>query len=573
VDKKTIAILVVLAILIIFYWPILEFLGVVKPTPHQATQPTTPDSVTTAQPTPGQPGTVPRSPLETSPTGLAVAPTAAAFPQSDSVKADTIVVRTNKYDVVLSSFGGGPVSLKLKDYTYRNGDPVQMLAETQRVTPECRFAGGTFSSSQLNYACNLAPGVYDATTGPLSVVYTFTSAEGNAIERKLIFYPDQHHFDLTVTIPNPAQFGFERSYDLVWNTPLQPTEPGLKDDYDAMEVVAMQGGSRERLGDFEDDVLNQRLEGDATWAGVRTKYFTAVVIPQTRHADGVLGQGDISTFDTETGMIDRRRLVGGLEMPFSSLSPIADSFTVFVGPLDYLMMADYDVDMEAMLDIGTTPWVGWIIKPFAIGVIWLLPKMYAMVPNYGLVILLFAFLVKVVTLPLSLKSFKSMQGMKELQPKLEELKERHKKDAARLNQETMKLYKQHGINPLSGCLVMLPQMPLIIALFSVFRATILLREAPFFWFIDDLSRGAQSFTDPYMILVVLMVAAQFVSQKLTMTATQQNKMLLYILPVIIGFLFRTVAAGLVLYWTAFSLLSMLDYAVFRRSKNAEVRTV
>jgi YidC/Oxa1 family membrane protein insertase len=573
VDKKTVAILIVLAVLIIFYWPILEFVGVVKPTPRQAAETTTPDTVAGAQPVPGQPGQVTKSPLDITPSA-SVAPTSiAAFPKTDSVKADTVVVRTNKYEVILSSFGGGPVSLKLKDYVYRSGEPVQMLPEAQRVTPECRFAGGTFSSSQLNYSCNLAPGVYDATSSPLAVVYTYKSEDGSTIERKLIFYPDQHHFDLTVTIPNPARFGFERNYDLVWNTPLEPTEPQLKDDYDAMEVVAMRGGSRERLGDFEDGVLNQRVEGDATWAGVRSKYFSAVMIPQSRHADGVMGQGDMSPIDTETGMMDRRRLVAGLEMPFSSLNPIADSFTVFVGPLDYLMMADYDVDMQAMLDIGTMPVVGWLIKPFAIGVLWLLPKMYQVVPNYGLVILLFALMVKVVTLPLSLKSFKSMQAMKDVQPKLEELKEKYKKDAAKLNQEMMKLYKQHGVNPLSGCLVMLPQMPLIIALFSVFRATILLRDAPFFWFIDDLSRGAQSYTDPYMILVVLMILAQFVSQKITMTATQQNKMLMYILPVVIGFMFRTVASGLVLYWTSFSLLSMLDYAIFSRSKNTEVKTV
>jgi YidC/Oxa1 family membrane protein insertase len=574
VDKKSIAIVAVLAILIIFYWPILEFLGFVKPQERKAADTAATDTVAVAQPAAGQSGQVPKSPLDVTPGApVALAATVAAFPQSDtSLKVDTIVIHTNKYDMVLSSLGGGPTSLKLKDYAYRSGEPIQMLVDAQRVTPECRFAGGTFSSSQLNYTCNLTPGTYEVTSAPLAVVYTYTAGDGYTIERKLIFYPDQHHFDLTLTIPNPARFGFERSYDLVWNTPLQPTEPQVKDDYAAMEVVAMQGGSRDRLGDFEDGVLNQRAEGDATWAGVRSKYFTAVMIPQSRHADGVMGQGDVLTVDTETGMLDRRRLIGGLEMPFSSLNPIADSFTVFVGPLDYLMMADYDVDMQAMLDIGTMPVVGWIIKPFAIGVLWLLPKMYQVVPNYGLVILLFALLVKLVTLPLSLKSFKSMQAMKEVQPKLDELKEKYKKDAAKLNQEMMKLYKQHGVNPLSGCLVMLPQMPLVIALFSVFRATILLRDAPFVWFINDLSRGAQTYTDPYMILVLLMIASQFVSQKLTMTATQQNKIFLYVLPVIIGFMFRTVASGLVLYWTSFSLLSMLDYAIFRRgSKNPEVK--
>jgi YidC/Oxa1 family membrane protein insertase len=141
-----------------------------------------------------------------------------------------------------------------------------------------------------------------------------------------------------------------------------------------------------------------------------------------------------------------------------------------------------------------------------------------------------------------------------------------------MNQEMMKMYKAHGVNPLSGCLPILPQMPLFFALFSVFRSTILLRDAPFVWFINDLSRGANSFTDPYIILVVIMVAAQFISQKFTMASTQQNKIFLYIMPLFMGFIFYKFAAGLVLYWTCFSIFSLLDYFLFKRPKNTEVQT-
>jgi YidC/Oxa1 family membrane protein insertase len=115
-------------------------------------------------------------------------------------------------------------------------------------------------------------------------------------------------------------------------------------------------------------------------------------------------------------------------------------------------------------------------------------------------------------------------------------------------------------------------MPLFFALFSVFRQTILLRDAPFVWFITDLSRGALSLTDPYIILVVLMIAAQFVSQKMTMTSTQQNKALMYLMPLFMGFLFYRFASGLVLYWACFSIFSLLDYVAFKHNKNSEVIT-
>ena len=224
-----------------------------------------------------------------------------------------------------------------------------------------------------------------------------------------------------------------------------------------------------------------------------------------------------------------------------------------------------------MLDIGTAPFVGWLIKPFAIGIIWLLPKMYNVIPNYGLVIILFALLVKLITMPLSMKSFKSMNAMKELQPKIEELKKRHKNNPQAMNAEMMKLYKQHGVNPLSGCLPILPQMPLLFAMFSVFRSTILLRDAPFVWFIADLSHGATGLTDPYIILVVIMIASQFISQKFTMASTQQNKALLYIMPLFMGFIFYSLSAGLILYWTCFSVFSLIDYFAFKRRKNTEVK--
>lgn len=574
-DKKTLPLIIALVVVILFYWQILEFFGFVEPpqTPPPGAEQQV-DTVRVVDTIPARPGTLAGGPTDQNwmnrPADSAEAP---AFTEPlDTIAVDTITVVTQKYEILLSTHGGGPVAFRLKDYTYRDGQPIRMLREAIAATPEAQFAGGTFKSSTLHYSCNLPAGFYDATDNSLEVVYTYSGPGGAVIERRFTFNPDQHHFNLAFNVSDPAQFGFERRYDMVWNTPLAPTEPNLSDDYNSFEAAVMLGGSRDKLDDFEDGRLEQRIEGSVTWAGLRSKYFSAVLIPTNRTAEGVMARGAEHEITTEQGKINERQLIVGLEMPFAAVTPIADSFTVFVGPLDYMMMQTYDVDLEDMLDIGTFPVIGWLIKPFAVGIMWLLPKMYSAVPNYGVVIILFALMVKIITLPLSMKSFKSMQAMKDLQPKMEELKAKHKKDAQRLNQEMMKLYKQHGVNPMSGCLPMLPQMPLFFALFSVFRSTILLRDAPFVWFITDLSRGATSFTDPYIILVVLMVVAQFVSQKFTMASTQQNKALIYVMPLVMGFIFYKFSAGLVLYWTAFSILAMLDYVLFKRDKNKQVKT-
>ena len=572
IDKKTLPLIILLVILVLFYFQIMEFLGFYTPAKKQPVeqQPIATDTVK-----PGSASAESHIPVKTDTIHeLTEAPLAITHQDTiASLSCDTIIVKTNTYTAILTNCGGGLVSLELNDYTYRDGRPIQMLPDAEHATPEATFAGGTFSTSQVGFKSSHEPGTHDATRDTLELTYSYGEPDQGKIIKRYRFYPDNYHFDLSIEITNPDKLGFERQYKMIWNTPLGVTEPQPEADYNAMEAVAMMSGSREKLDDFKDDQLNQSLAGYTSWGGVRSKYFAAVLIPQNRTADAVFAVGEKRKVATPSGRIEQRRITVGLDMPFANVYSLADTFTVFVGPLDYTIMSKYNVDLEDMLGIGTTPYVGWIIKPFALGIIWLLPKMYNAIPNYGMVIILFALLVKLITLPLSMKSFKSMNAMKELQPKIEELKKKHKKNPQAMNAEMMKLYKKHGVNPMSGCLPMLPQMPLFFALFSVFRSTILLRDAPFVWFIGDLSRGAASLTDPYIILVVIMVATQFISQKFTMASTtQQNKIFMYIFPFFMGWLLYKFPAGLVLYWTCFSVFSLLDYVLFKRRKKPEVKT-
>ncbi len=566
-NKKTLPIIIALALVIIFYYPLLQFFGLqekpepqLAPTEQTDTSQTTTPAETSVSIQDSAPVTSDKRSVETS--ADAGAP----------VQYDTIIIKTNKYEIALSSHGGGPVALYLNEFTYRDGRKINMLSKAKFATPDFTFAGETFSTTNVGFSSSKPAGSYEATVQSFDLAYSYKRGEAELIKHYR-FYPDSYHFDLVIEIVNREQFGFERNYSIVWNSPLDVTEPQIKEDYTEMNAVALMAGSRVTLDDFEDDKLNQSFDGQINWAGVRSKYFTSAIIPRNNAAERVFATGQKMQVPAPDGPVEGREVIVGLTMPLESISVLSDSFTIYVGPLDYELMASYDVELEDMLGIGTTPYVGWIIKPFALAIIWLLPKMYDIIPNYGLVIIFFALLVKLITLPLSLKSFKSMQAMKDLQPRIEELKKKHKNNPQAMNQEMMKMYKENGVNPLSGCLPILPQMPLFFALFSVFRSTILLRNAPFVWFIDDLSRGAGGFTDPYIILVVIMVAAQFVSQKFTMATSQQNKVLLYIMPLFMGFIFYSFAAGLVLYWTCFSVFSLVDYFIFKRNKNQSVKSV
>jgi len=248
---------------------------------------------------------------------------------------------------------------------------------------------------------------------------------------------------------------------------------------------------------------------------------------------------------------------------------------VYVGPLDWQRMDAYDADLQEIFDIGTTPVVGWLIRIFAVPIIWILPHMYDIIPNYGFVIILLGIMVKLIVWPLSRKSVKSMAAMKELQPQLESLKEKHKSNPKALQKATMGLYKEAGVNPLASCLPMLLQMPLLLALYRVFYTTILFRGAPFILWWTDLSRGANGWIDPYMILVLLMVGFQFAQQKVSM-ADQKNKAMMYMMPLVFGFMFRTVASGLVIYWTTFNAFSFFEQLYGNRKRereNAQVKDV
>ncbi len=572
-DKKTLPIIILLALLIIFYYPLLEMLGLYEPIPpEEKTADTTSQADRPIRQTEDAKPQIlsDQSPQAYQPYDPFKTDTAHVAAGTQTI--DTVKIITTKYEASLSSYGAGLVTLLLREYSYGGNGQIDMLSLSRDATPDFTFAAETFSASNVHYSSSKPAGTYYAESEPIELTYRYQYGNGGELIKHYKFYPDKYHFDLVIEIRNRDQFGFERQYQIVWNTPPGVTEPQVEQDYQEMAAVAMMGDSRVMLDDYEDDRLNQTFDGVTQWAGLRSKYFASIIIPQNKAADRVFARGQIGTIMTNDGPVEGRQIIAGLNLPIEYVPSFADSFTIFVGPMDYNLLSEYDAGLEDILGIGTMPYVGWLIKPFAIAIVWILPRMYNIIPNYGIVIILFALLVKIITLPLSLKSFKSMQAMKDIQPKLEELKKRHKKDPSALNKEMMKLYKKHGVNPISGCLPMLPQMPLFFALFSVFRSTILLREAPFVWFIDDLSRGASGLTDPYILLVLVMIGAQFVSQKITMASTQQNNMIMYIMPLFMGFIFYSFAAGLVLYWTSFSVFSLLDYVFFKRPKAKKVET-
>ncbi len=391
------------------------------------------------------------------------------------------------------------------------------------------------------------------------VEYSLTIGESK-ITKAITFYADYYHIDIEIFIENPSALLLNNEYQFGWINGLPSNEENRSEDYTYSEAYASMGDEIENYTiDSEDEVETRSINGKTDWIAVRTKYFLAAIIPGDVKTGGV----NFGGFGEKIGEVVERRYLAQLNI--NKTDPSSDSYSVYMGPMDYSIVSEYEKGLDDL--IMSHGWYERTFRAISLPIIGLLKFFYSFIPNYGVVIILFSILVKIVVYPLTKKSYKSMKEMSRVQPLLAELKEKYKKDPQRLNKETMKLYKEHGINPLGGCLPMLLQLPLLGALFIVFRSTIQLRGATFIpgW-IDDLSRADTIFTlpfslpmygDQFNILPILMAGSMMIQSKMTMKDPKQKAMV-YVMPIFMLLIFNQFPSGLNLYYTLFNVLTIIQ---------------
>lgn len=267
------------------------------------------------------------------------------------------------------------------------------------------------------------------------------------------------------------------------------------------------------------------------WFGFRTKYFVWLFVPHDRNGQVVVN---------EQGFILNGVLNG----------------RVYVGPLIEKELKKIGFGADKIIGYG---W--FIIAPISKLFLFLFRLFYKVVGNYGWAIVLIAVLMKVLFTPLTLKSLKSMEKLREMQPKIKALQKIYKDDPERLNKEIMNLYKEYGVNPFSGCLPMLLQLPIIWALYQVLRVSVEFRQASFILWIKDLS-----YKDPYYILPILWGLTSIL-QSLIQSQPQDksSKFLGLVMPIIFVFILFSLPSGISLYWLVFNILSIFEILFIRRS--------
>lgn len=295
--------------------------------------------------------------------------------------------------------------------------------------------------------------------------------------------------------------------------------------------------------DMQEKPLKQKLDGG--WIAMIQHYFLSAWIPN---------RDQVNSFNTRvTGSGFN---IAGFVSPTLKLNPGeqgAMGAHFYAGPKDQYRLAEISPYLDLSVDYG---WLWWIAQPL----FWLLIKIYGLVGNWGVSIILLTVLIKAAFFKLSATSYRSMANMRRVQPQLVALRERYADDKQKQSQEMMNLYRKEKINPLSGCLPILVQMPVFIALYWVLMESVELRQAPFFAWIKDLS-----VMDPYFILPLIMGASMWFQQKLAPPPPDpmQAKVMQW-MPIIFTFFFLWFPAGLVLYWVTNNLLSIAQQWVITR---------
>lgn len=370
-----------------------------------------------------------------------------------------------------------------------------------------------------------------------------------SVEKIYTFNSDNYSITLDVKISNLTNEPLTQIPYLNWYEYVDPMKN--IDRYSNFGPVAYVSNTIKHKK-VEDLSTESTLGPDVSWGGFERKYFMVVMIPH----DPSLTSMNMSK---NAGNMVSINLKGAKNIiPAHQSSSL--KYNLFIGPKDYTLLKKEELSLEEAIGFDSyIPGLKWL----SIGLLMFIKFLHQYVGNYGIAIVLLTILIKAVFWPLGNISYRSMKEMQKLQPQITTLREKYKDDQAKLGQETMALYKSHKVNPFSGCLPILIQIPVFFGLYKTLLYSIELRHSPLFWWIQDLSAK-----DPYYITPIIMGASQFIQQKMTPSTGDPNMTkIMLIMPVVFTFIFLNFPAGLVLYWLVNNILSIGQQVYINKKNN------
>lgn len=470
-------------------------------------------------------------------------PTGAA--NSVALKGERLTVRTDKLRVEIDTAGGEIVRLELLEHpdSENRERNVELLGAEYHYSVQSGLIGEGWPNHRTLYTAAASSYELQAGQESLEVVLEAKAAGAatGAVLRKIYrFHRGSYIADLEFEVRNgsPSVVTPDLYVQLVRDGKSPPTTSGMSSTYTGPALYTEQDKFKKlAFGDVDEKGFSKTA--DNGWIAMLQHYFVVALVPV---------QGQQREFFTRK--LDNELFASGVIQSMSAVAPgaVASSrVAVYAGPQEQDKLRAIAPGLDLVVDYG---WLTVIAAPL----FWILQFFHGLSANWGLAIILLTVSIKLVFFPLSAASYRSMAKMKQVTPRLMKIREQYADDRMKQNQAMMELYKQEKINPLGGCLPIVVQIPVFIALYWVLLASVELREAPFYGWITDLSAK-----DPYYILPVLMMASMIVQTRMSpMPPDPVQAKVMQIMPLVFGVMFFVFPSGLVLYWLVNNILSILQ---------------
>ncbi|MEO0090762.1 MAG: membrane protein insertase YidC [candidate division WOR-3 bacterium] len=431
----------------------------------------------------------------------------------DTIKEEIIVLENSKIRLTFSNLGGVLKSVYLKDY------------DCELLRPKSNYFGLTIFQEDKNYDLTWEIFKYEKKNN--EIVFETQSGKEKITKR----YKLKDDYQLSFVLTGLAKGSY---FSLNFDKFLNFTE---KDTNEDLNYAHYQYYFKRNVKKFDFRKMKKDefiYENEIDWLVMKNKYFLFALLP---------------SFPFDSCQFLKREKEGGIII--YSTNQDKSELSLIFAPLEYNLLKGFKKDLEKAIPLG---WP----RSFSLAILFLLKFLYKIFQNYGVAIVFFALLMKLLFFPFSRMQNEQMRKLHLLQPKLEELKRKYKDDPQTLNRETMQLYQLYKINPFTGCLPLIIQLPVFWALYSVFRQTIDLRKASFIFWLKDLS-----VKDPIYVLPIMM-GIFFLLQNILTNPDKKNIFLTFIFPIFLTLIFLNFPSGLQLYWLTFNVLSIMESLIFQK---------
>lgn len=474
---------------------------------------------------------------------------------------DDLVVENEDVIITFSNKGGQVKEVEIKDFLTFDKKPLVLLDERSSQSQLLLTSNyKTINTSELFYAPSIKKG--DSTV----ITYVISLSDGSYLEKKYVLPAKGYQLKHSINLVGMDGVVDNQDAQLIWNNRIKIFEQGLKDARQNTTVNYMSvGGGVDNIGAGNSE--EESPEGSLKWFTFKQKFFTAGLIADNQFNSATF---KASANENDTSYVKIANAV--VAIPIGDLKTGKGNFTYYFGP------NNYQITKKVTEGFGENVDLGW--KLFRAVNKWLIIPVFNFleqyISNYGVIIILLVFIIRVVLAPLTYSSHMSMAKMRVLKPEMDAIKEKYGDDQQKAQSETMALYSKAGVNPLSGCIPMLLQFPFLLAMFNFFPNSIELRQQAFLWAHDlstydsilDLPFNIPFYGDHVSLFTLLMTAS---TVAVTWSNSQMNtqmqgpmKTMQYMMPIMFMFILNGYSSGLTFYYFVSNLVSFGQTALFRK---------